>query len=131
MIFCSRQCWLGGGTLGGKLMGNLSLETRQPAMHLLHSRRAKNELVFEAALRNQKECEYPKQNHPSQFHGGSSKKGSLVDNWILHPDNTSNHTMLIVSKLVAKMGVATVPQPLYKPDVAPAEFFPSQGSKES
>lgn len=47
----------------------------------------------------------------------------IRDNWILHHDNASSHTTLIVSELLAKMGVATLSQPPYSPDLAPPDFF--------
>ncbi|KAM7298352.1 putative uncharacterized protein FLJ37770 isoform X1 [Ixodes scapularis] len=47
----------------------------------------------------------------------------ICDNWILHHDNASSHTALIVSELLAKMCVPTLPQPPYSPDLAPPDFF--------
>ncbi|KAM7312456.1 putative histone-lysine N-methyltransferase SETMAR-like [Ixodes scapularis] len=47
----------------------------------------------------------------------------IRDNWIFHHDNASSHTALIVSWLLAKLGVATLPQPPYSPDLAPPDFF--------
>jgi len=47
----------------------------------------------------------------------------LKDGWILHHDNAPSHTALIVAEFLASIGVATMPQPPYSPDLAPADFF--------
>ncbi|KAM7310483.1 putative histone-lysine N-methyltransferase SETMAR-like [Ixodes scapularis] len=47
----------------------------------------------------------------------------ICDNWILHHGNASSHTALIVSELLAKMCVPTLPEPPYSPDLAPPDFF--------
>ncbi|GFQ86099.1 hypothetical protein TNCT_344201 [Trichonephila clavata] len=57
----------------------------------------------------------------SHFNGGFSNEKSLRDNWILHPDNASSHTALIVSELLSKMGVGTLPQLPYSSDLATVE----------
>ncbi|GFQ95135.1 hypothetical protein TNCT_308751 [Trichonephila clavata] len=62
-------------------------------------------------------------NHSSYFNGGFSNEESLHGNWILHRGNASSHISPIVSKLLDKMGMATLPQPPYSPDLAPSDFF--------
>ena len=47
----------------------------------------------------------------------------ILDKWILHHDNAPSHTAFIVADLLVKMGVTTLPQPPYSPDVAPPDFF--------
>ncbi|KAM7293256.1 glutamate synthase [Ixodes scapularis] len=45
------------------------------------------------------------------------------DNWTLHHDKVSSHNALIVSELLAKIGMATLSQPPYSPELAPPDFF--------
>ena len=53
----------------------------------------------------------------------------ILDKWILHHDNAPSHTAFIVADLLVKMGVTTLPQPPYSPDVAPPDFFCSRKSR--
>ena len=68
----------------------------------------------------------------SQFYCGVLKRlrdrirrvrREILDKWILHHDNAPSHTAFIVADLLVKMGVTTLPQPPYSPDVAPPDFF--------
>ncbi|XP_029163422.1 protein GVQW3-like [Nylanderia fulva] len=43
--------------------------------------------------------------------------------WRLQHDNAPSHTALVVSEFLTKHGVATLPHPLYSPDLAPPDFF--------
>jgi histone-lysine N-methyltransferase SETMAR len=43
--------------------------------------------------------------------------------WQLHHDNAPSHSALCVQEFLAKHSLATLPQPSYSPDLAPADFF--------
>lgn len=43
--------------------------------------------------------------------------------WKLHHDNAPAHTAFVITAYLTRIGVATVPQPPYSPDLAPADFF--------
>jgi len=55
---------------------------------------------------------------------------NIAATWVLHLDNTPSHTSLRVREFLAKHNVATLPQPPYRPDLAPADFFYSRGSRQ-
>ena len=40
-----------------------------------------------------------------------------------HPDNTPDHNSILVTDYLTKMGIKTVPQPPYRPDLAPCDFW--------
>ena len=42
--------------------------------------------------------------------------------WHFHQDNTPVHKSILVTDYLSKMGIKTVPQPPYSPDLAPCEF---------
>ena len=42
--------------------------------------------------------------------------------WHFHEDNTTVHNSILVTDYLFKMGMKTVPQPLYSPDLAPCDF---------
>ncbi|XP_076165947.1 dihydropteridine reductase isoform X1 [Ptiloglossa arizonensis] len=44
-------------------------------------------------------------------------------NWLLHHDNASAHTSLLVRDFLAKNNTLMMPQPPYSPDLAPCDFF--------
>ena len=46
-----------------------------------------------------------------------------TQSWILHHDNAPAHTLLLVREFLPKNKTVIMPQPLYSPDLAPAEFF--------
>lgn len=48
---------------------------------------------------------------------------NIAATWVLHLDNAPSHTSLRVREFLAKHNVATLPQPPYSPDLAPADFF--------
>jgi len=50
---------------------------------------------------------------------------------VLHHDNAPAHTALLVCEFLAKVRVATLPHPPYSPDLAPVDFFVSQGENGS
>ena len=49
----------------------------------------------------------------------SWKSGS----WMLHYDNASAHSSLLICQFLAKNQTPVVPQPQYLPDLAPCDFF--------
>ena len=42
--------------------------------------------------------------------------------WYFHEDNTPVHNSILVTDYLTKMGIKTVPQPPYSPDLAPWDF---------
>ena len=42
--------------------------------------------------------------------------------WHFHQDNAPVHNSILVTDYLTKMGIKTVPQPLYSPDLAPCDF---------
>ena len=42
--------------------------------------------------------------------------------WHFHQDNTPVHNSILVRDYLTKMGIKTVPHPLYSPDVGPCDF---------
>ncbi|UYV80763.1 hypothetical protein LAZ67_19001657 [Cordylochernes scorpioides] len=44
-------------------------------------------------------------------------------NWLLHHDNATAHTSLLVRDFLAKNNTLMMPQPPYSPDLAPCDFF--------
>ena len=47
----------------------------------------------------------------------------IAATWRLHHDNAPSHTALLVREFLAKHKVATLSQPPYSPDMAPADYF--------
>ena len=43
--------------------------------------------------------------------------------WHFHEDNTPVHNSILVTDYLTKMGINTVPHPLYSPDLAPCDFW--------
>ena len=43
--------------------------------------------------------------------------------WHFHQDNTPVHNCILVTDYLTKMGIKTVPQPPYNPDLAPCDFW--------
>ena len=43
--------------------------------------------------------------------------------WYFHQDNTPVHNSILVTDYLTKMGIYTVPQPLYSRDLAPCDFW--------
>ena len=43
--------------------------------------------------------------------------------WHFHQDNAPVHNSSLVTDYLTKMGIHTVPQPLYRPDLAPCDFW--------
>ena len=43
--------------------------------------------------------------------------------WHFHQDNAPVHNSILVTDYLAKMGIKTVPQPSYSPDLAPCNFW--------
>ena len=43
--------------------------------------------------------------------------------WNLHQNNTPIHNFILVTDYLTKMGIKTVPQPPYSPDLAPCDFW--------
>lgn len=48
---------------------------------------------------------------------------TIAGNWKLHHDNAPSHTSSKVTAYLTQIGVPTIPQPPYSPDMAPADFF--------
>ena len=44
------------------------------------------------------------------------------DQWHFHQDNAPVHNSIRVTDYLTKMGIKTVPYPLYSPDLAPCDF---------
>ena len=45
------------------------------------------------------------------------------DQWHFHQDNTPIHNSILVTDYWTKMGIKTVPQSPYSPDLAPSDFW--------
>ena len=43
--------------------------------------------------------------------------------WHFHQDNAPVHNSILVTDYLSKMGIKTVPQPPYSPDLAPYDFW--------
>ena len=43
--------------------------------------------------------------------------------WHFHQDNSPVHNSILVTDYLTKMGIKTVPQPPYRPDHAPCDFW--------
>ena len=43
--------------------------------------------------------------------------------WDFHQDNAPVHHSVLVTDYLTKMGIKTLPQPLYSPDLAPCDFW--------
>ena len=43
--------------------------------------------------------------------------------WHFHQDNAPVHNSILVTDYLSKMGIKTVPQPPYSPDLAPCDFW--------
>ena len=43
--------------------------------------------------------------------------------WYFHEDNTPVHNSILVTDYLTKMGIKTVPQPPYSPDLASCDFW--------
>ena len=43
--------------------------------------------------------------------------------WHFHQDNALVHNSILVSEYLTKMGIKTLPQPPYSPDLAPCDFY--------
>ncbi len=52
------------------------------------------------------------------------KKPALfkLGQWHFHQDNAPVHNSILVTDYLTKLGIKTVPQPLYSPDLAPCDF---------
>ena len=55
-----------------------------------------------------------RQKRPALFKSGQ---------WHFHQDNASVHNSILVTDYLTKMGIKTVPQPPYSPDLAPCDFW--------
>ena len=66
------------------------------------------------------------------------KRPDLLKNriWLLHHDNTSAHTSLLVREFLAKNNTLVIPQPPYSPDLSRVTFLfsklrrPMKGDKD-
>ena len=45
-----------------------------------------------------------------------------MDQWHFHQDNAPVYNSILVTDYLTKMGIKTVPQPPYSPDLAPCDF---------
>ena len=43
--------------------------------------------------------------------------------WHFHQDDTPVHHSILVADYLSKIGIKTVPQPPYRPDIAPCDFW--------
>ena len=55
-----------------------------------------------------------RQKRPALFKSGQ---------WHFHQDNAPVHNSILVTDYLTKMGIKTVPQPPYSPDLAPCDFW--------
>ena len=46
-----------------------------------------------------------------------------IGHWHFHQDNTRVHNSILVTDYLTKMGIKTVPQPPFSPDLAPCDFW--------
>ena len=53
----------------------------------------------------------------------SSEEASKSGQWHIHQDNTPVHNSILVTDYLSKMGINTVPQSPYSPDLAPCDFL--------
>ena len=51
--------------------------------------------------------------------------------WHFHQDNAPVHNSILVTDYLTKMGIKTVPQPPYSPDLAPCDFGYSLSSRKN
>ena len=62
-----------------------------------------------------------------RFEGSSGRdfvrRGQHPSNRHFYQDNTPVHISILVTDYLAKIGIKTVPQPPYSPDVAPCDFW--------
>ena len=49
--------------------------------------------------------------------------------WHFHQDNAQVHNSILVTDYLTKMGIKTVPQPPYCPDLAPCDYLTKMGIK--
>ena len=57
------------------------------------------------------------------FYGSSGRDSVRRGQWHFHQDNAPVHNSILVTDYLSKMGIKTVPQPLYSPDFAPCDFW--------
>ena len=55
-----------------------------------------------------------RQKRPALFKSGQ---------WYFHQDNVPVHTSILVTDYLSKMGIKTIPQPPYSPDLSPSDFW--------
>ena len=55
-----------------------------------------------------------RQKRPALFKSGQ---------WHFHQDNAPVHNSILVTNYLTKMGIKTLPQPPYRPDLAPCDFW--------
>jgi transposase len=46
-----------------------------------------------------------------------------VGSWLVHYDNASAHTPLLIRQFLARNSIPILPEPLYTPDVTASDFF--------
>ncbi|UYV75854.1 hypothetical protein LAZ67_13001562, partial [Cordylochernes scorpioides] len=51
------------------------------------------------------------------------KRQDLAQRWRLHHDNAPAHTAFLVTSYLTRIGVVVLPQPPYRPDMSPPDFF--------
>jgi histone-lysine N-methyltransferase SETMAR len=47
----------------------------------------------------------------------------IADDWVLHHDNASAHTVVSVREFLVKKNIPVLPHPPYSPDLAPCDFY--------
>ena len=69
----------------------------------------------------QQELEYTLREFRKRF---GRKRPALFKSgqWHFHQDNAPVHNSILVKDYLTKMGIKTVPQPPYSPDLAPCDF---------
>ena len=68
-------------------------------------------------------AEYYKEVLQRLNHRVTRVRKEIQTSWKLHHDNAQSHTAFVVTSYLTRIGVATIPQPPYSPDLAPANFF--------
>jgi len=56
-------------------------------------------------------------------HNVKRRRLEIANRYKLHHDNATSYTAFLVTSYLVQIGVPTLPQPPYSPDVCPADFF--------
>ena len=81
-------------------------------MHWVPTRQTVNKEYYVEVLRESRKRFLGKR--PALFKSGQ---------WHFHQDNAPVHNSILVTDYLTKVGIKTVPQPPYRPDLAPCDFW--------